>query len=74
MSSETHSLSFPNDLWIDLCNEAKSLGFKEISKFFQYLGERHLYTRKYDKIRNTIELLVMLMGFTIIIFILLLVK
>ena len=72
--SETHSLSFPDDLWIKLCDRAKAISFNDKSKYVQYAVEKDLNSKKYDKIKNVIDLLVMLLGFAVIILLILVVK
>ena len=74
--SDTHTVSMDaSELsWDDADERGKKIGFKDRSKYIQYLIEKDIYKGKFDKLRSVIDLLIMLIGFSIIILILLVVR
>ena len=77
MQEETKwSISIPSSSRItrDIVDQrAKQLGLDR-SSYTHQLYEMDIFPKKYDKIKNVIDLIIMLLGFAVIILILLVVK
>lgn len=76
MQEETKTISLAGSdtvTWDLIDLRAKQLGFDR-SSYTQQLYEKDIIKKKYDKIRNAMDLLIMLLGFSVIILILLVVK
>ena len=73
--SDTHTISMAASKlnWDDIDQRARQIGFKDRSKYIQYLAERDIHYGRYKKYQGVLNTLLMLLGFTIVILLILLV-
>lgn len=70
--TDTHTISMAGSKldWDDVDKRAKSIGFRERSKYIQYLAERDIEHKRFENIRITEVLLLLGMALIVLLFVL----
>jgi len=72
MDTPQRSISFRELSWDDVDNFAHKNGFKDRSPFIEYCAAKEIHRKRFERIRQVMSILIMLLGFSIIIFLILL--